>query len=163
MIYDKVDTSKITIGKVNKFKDSEKYLYPIFYNDSELVFTLKNKFFIVDKIRSNNFGKEYIEIKSLLVNEILESIIKKLDIKLFNNNGLQRLTINSDTTIKYDKNLNDLRDKKFKALISFHIPTYYKDKEESKESLQVYVKELVIIEVIDLEIEYDLNKLSLAD
>nr|WOF72285.1 single-strand binding protein [Saccharomycopsis crataegensis] len=158
MIYDKIDNSKLSVGKPNNFKNSSKFLYPIFYEDSDLFFTLKNKFYIIDTVQTNNFNKEFIEIKSKQLDEQINKIAEKFNVSIDDN---KKYVINYKTVIK-DAELNDLRNNRFKALISISIPTYYEDKKDVKTSLQLYIKEIIVLELISSEIEYEMNKLSLA-
>ncbi|GMM38141.1 hypothetical protein DASC09_054800 [Saccharomycopsis crataegensis] len=158
MIYDKIEESKLTVGKPNNFKNSSKFLYPIFYEDSELLFTLKNKFYIVDTVQINNFNKEFIEIKSKQLDEQINKVANKFNVSIDDN---KKYVINDKTVIK-DAKIDDLRNNRFKALISISIPTYYEDKNDVKTSLQLYIKEIIVLELISSEIEYEMTKLSLA-
>nr|WOF72307.1 single-strand binding protein [Saccharomycopsis fibuligera]WOF72333.1 single-strand binding protein [Saccharomycopsis fibuligera]WOF72347.1 single-strand binding protein [Saccharomycopsis fibuligera] len=158
MIYDKVDYSKIEVGTPTKFKDENKYLFPVYYDDSDLVFTLKNKYFIIEGLKTNAFGKDYIEIKSKELKDIINDIVDKLKINVFNESFV-RVNVNDKTII--NKKGQDLYNSSFKALVSIHIPTYYKD--SKKESIQVNAKEIIITEFIKEGIEYDIEKLTLAN
>ncbi|AOA65367.1 MULTISPECIES: hypothetical protein [Bacteria] len=156
MLYDKIDTDLISLGTPKKFKNEEnKSITPVFYNGESLDFSLKNKYVQVEGIEENIYNKEYITIKSKQYGEFISDVCNKLG--AFNPiqfDGSFRAVINDKS--KIDKKLKNAT---FNACISLNIPTVYKDGD--KTTVQVYVKDLVVIKIIeDLEIDFD--KLELA-
>ena len=161
MIYDIIDTSLITIGEKKEFtNDSNKYLVPIYYNDTDLVFTLKNTFFKIDIIQENNYKKQYVLLKSQkLLNEIIK-VCEKFNIKPITE---VRATISNNTLIKNTK--GDILTPEHLAgsdiLAAVVIPTYYVDTNNSY--LQIQLKEGIIIkESEELHIQYDISSLKEA-
>ena len=154
MIYNSINTNNITTGNPKKFnaEDDLKLITPLYYNGADFNFSLKNKYITVEKIEENIYGKDYITIKSKEYSDIIESIVEKLN--LYNPiqpDGTFRATIVSKT--KFNKEIS--KDKSFKACISLSFPTIFKD--ESKTTLQIHLKDVVVTEIIndDLEVDFD--------
>lgn len=156
MIYDKLDTNLLKLGTPKKFNDESenRFITPLYYDGNELDFSLKNKYVKIDGIEENIYGKDYITIKSKQYADVIESIVKKLD--LYNpmqTDGSFRAVINSKTNTS--ENIDKLKNKLFNACISLSFPTTFSD--ENKKTLQIHVKDLVVIKILngDLEIDYD--------
>nr|CAA38624.1 unnamed protein product [Lachancea kluyveri]prf//1712308E ORF 5 [Lachancea kluyveri] len=158
MIYNNIDTDLISLGKAKKFtEEEEKWITPIYYEGESLDFTLKNKYVKINKIEENSYGKKFVTIKSKEYSKIIESISEKLGtVSPISSDGSFRAFINNKTKIN-EKNLDDVS---FNACVSLVFPTIYKDTE--KKTLQIYIKDLVVVEIIKDELEIELDKLSLA-
>lgn len=158
MIYNNIDTDLISLGKAKKFtEEEEKWITPIYYEGESLDFTLKNKYVKINKIEENSYGKKFVTIKSKEYSKIIESISDKLGtVSPISSDGSFRAFINNKTKIN-EKNLDDVS---FNACVSLVFPTIYKDTE--KKTLQIYIKDLVVVEIIKDELEIELDKLSLA-
>lgn len=160
MIYNSIDTKLISLGEPKKFNENEdKWITPIFYDGGSFNFSLKNKYLEINKIEENFYGKDFITIKSKEYNEIIEKIVDYLDVlNPIQSDGSFRATLNSSTKINHE--LGKIRDKTFEGCISLSFPTTYSD--ESKKTLQIYVKDIYITKVLDNDFEVDLNKLEKA-
>nr|CAC08225.1 putative ssDNA binding protein [Schwanniomyces etchellsii] len=159
MIYNTINTDLLKLGNPKKFDNEEKYITPLYYNGSELDFSLKNKFVRIEKIEENSYGKEFVTIKSKEYSDVIETIAKKLDVQSpIQSDGSFRATISSKT--KSSKPLNDLRDKKFTACISLAFSTVYSD--ETRKTLPIQLKDLIIIKIINEDLEIDMDKLEEA-
>lgn len=158
MIYNNIDTDLISLGKAKKFtEEEEKWITPIYYEGESLDFTLKNKYVKINKIEQNSYGKKFVTIKSKEYSKIIDSISEKLGtVSPISSDGSFRAFINNKTKIN-EKNLDDVS---FNACVSLVFPTIYKDTE--KKTLQIYIKDLVVVEIIKDELEIELDKLSLA-
>lgn len=154
LIYDKIDTKLIEVGTPKKFSTEEKWITPIFYNGSDFDFTLRNKYVVIDCIEVNKYGKDYITIKSKQYADVIESICEKLGtINPIQSDGTFRATINANS--KISENIDKIRTSTFNSCVSLSFPTIYSDSSDKK-TLQIQVKNLVVIKVIDtLEIDYD--------
>ena len=160
LVYDKIEPKLILIGKPKKFEnsDEDKFITPLYYNGQSFDFTLKNKYVIINKIEENVYNREFITIKSEEYNKIIESIVKELGVVTpIQTDGSFKAYITSNTKINSD---SDIRNNSFKACFSLSFPTVYSDK--NKKTLQIYVKNLVVIKVIEDELEIDMDKLELA-
>jgi hypothetical protein len=170
MIYDTIETKKITTGTPSYVFGKIKTLTPIYYNNTTLEFTEKNRFVKVNGIELNQYGKKQINIKSRKINEIVMEIINSLeslnDIKIKNpisSDGNIRLNVTKETRIVDNKrrtvNQDTVGSSSFSACISIVVPTFFTD--GNKCSIQLNVGECVIIEIKEsLEIDFDLLKLS---
>nr|CAJ57279.1 putative ssDNA binding protein [Millerozyma acaciae] len=160
MIYNSIDTKLITLGEPKKFNDTEdKWITPLFYNGGSFNFSLKNKYIEINKIEENFYGKDFITIKSKEYNEIIEKIIKHLNVvNPIQADGTFRATLNSKTKINHE--LEKIKDKNFEGCISLSFPTTYSD--ETKKTLQIYVKDIFITKVLDEDLEVELDKLEKA-
>lgn len=159
MIYNNIDANKIATGTTKKFNEVEdlKFITPLYYNGEEFNFALKNKFIKIDKIEENLYGKEYITIRSKEYASAVELIVNKLGIyNPIQTDGSFRANIVNKT--KFSKKVEN--GKSFKACISLKFPTIYKD--ESKTTLQIHLKDVVVTEIFDDELEVDFDKLEEA-
>lgn len=160
MIYNKIDTELISVGTPKKFNETEdKWITPVYYNGSDLELTLKNKYVKIEKVEENIYGKDFITIKSKEYSDLIESITKKLDVyNPIQSDGSFRATINSKT--KISEPLEKIKDKTFNCCISLSMPTTYSD--ENKKTLQIHLKDLIIIKILNEDLEIDYNNLEEA-
>lgn len=161
MIYDKIDTKLLTLGKPKKFSESEdkKFITPLYYSGKQLDFSLKNKYVIIDGIEENNYGKEFITVKSKEYSDVIETIATQLDLQSpVQSDGTFRATINFKT--KCNKSFDDLKNTSFSACISLTFPSTYAD--ESRKTLPIQLKELHVLEILDDKIDFDPVKLKEA-
>lgn len=158
MIYNEIKPEFISLGKSKKFDDEEKWITPVYYNGESFDFTLKNKYVKIDKIEENAYEKQFVTIKSKEYSAIIEKIVDELKTSSpILPDGSFRAFINNKTRISKDKNI---KNNAFTACISLTFPTIYKDTE--KKTLQVYIKDLVVIEVLEDTLEIDFDNLKLA-
>lgn len=165
MIYDKVDTSLISKGERKEIFPS-KYLTPLFYNESFFDVALKNKYIIINHVKTSLFKKDYIDVKSLKFAQIIESIIDTLKISkspIFAD-GVFRANITPNTLVTGKAaSVEEIRAKRFQAIIALSIPTFYED-EDGTSTLQVNVKTIHVHEFVEApELEFDVKKLSLSE
>lgn len=162
MIYDKIEKA-ITLGKKSKFVDEDKWITPVYYDGQSLDFTLRNKYITIESIKENVYNKDFIIIKSKEYAELISQIITAIPqtiISPFMPDGSFRATLTPKTSIKGKYALDDLKNNSFKACISITIPTIYSD--EIKNTIQINLKDIVVIEVISDELEIDMSKLEIA-
>lgn len=158
MLNDKVDTSKIRLGEESVFKDdSSRKIIPIFYENKDLTFTLKNKFFEINKIREDNFGRKYIIIKSKEIVEILNSIISSLD--KFNINKYDTY-VNVFFNKNTDFDFEEVGENSFTACISINVASLFVN--DKNANLNLKINDLIIIE-IKKKLEIDYSKLEIAE
>lgn len=161
MIYDIIDISKITLGEKQPFTNDEtKSLSRVYYNDSDLVFSLKNAYFEIGNIEENNYGKQYVVLNS---QKLLNEISKICDFVGANKITEVRASITPQTKITDvdDKVLSINKLSNSKVLVAVSIPTFYQDNENIY--LQINLKEAVVIsENLNFRIQYDLDSLSQA-
>ncbi len=157
MIYDKIDTKLIKLGKTNKFSgEEEKSITSLYYEDESFEFSFKNKYVKITKIETNAYGKKFVTIKSKLYADIVEKVAKELDaVSPILSDGSFRATINDATSFS-----KDVGEYSFYACVSLYFPSIYKDTE--KTTLQVYLKEVVVTKIIKNNLEVEFDKLSLA-
>lgn len=157
MIYDKIDVSKLSLGKPQEFNNDGKYIVPIFYDGKELNFSLKNKYVTFTKIEKNIFEKKFVAIKSEEYEKIVTAIASKLDCAVPTlGDGSFRATINNKT--KFDKEVNE--NDAFDACVALKFPTIFKD--GSKNTLQINLSEVVVTQIFKSELEVDFDKLEKA-
>lgn len=165
MIYNNIDLSKISTGKQKEIYP-QKFLTPVYYNNTSLDYTLKDKYVIINGIKSTMFKKDYIDIKSKEFTEITNKIISHLNIKkspIFAENVFSA-TINQNTIISgLYSSIDDLRNKRFQAVIVLTIPTIFNDN-NGLTTCQLNVKSIYVHQLVqpdDLSINFE--NLSQAD
>jgi hypothetical protein len=169
MLYNKITKDKIKAGAKNQIKDEDKWITPIVYDGKPLNYTVKNSLVVIDDIEENTYGKKFVVISAEpfkdAVNEAYLAVKNISNSELmspFLPNGSFRAIIDMKTTVgstdsKKKYTIDSLIGKKFTALVSISIPTFYTD--SSKSTLQVRLKDLIVHE-IEEELEYDYNKLT---
>lgn len=158
MIYDEINTKKITLGKEKQFNDENKYITPVYYDGLTFDYALKNKYINIDKIETNTFNKQFITIKSKEYSDAITKIVDTLG--AFNplmTDGSFRATINSKTKIS-----EDVEDNSFNACISLSFPSIFKDKNTDKTTLQIHVRDIIVTKIFKDELEVDFDKLEKA-
>lgn len=155
MLYDKLEKSKITLGKTKEFNGGK--ITPIYYDGGSLDFSLKNKYVKVKGIETNTFNKKFISIKSKEFSDLVDLVSEQVNVPspVFGNGNL-RINVKENSKIKGNTNSEE-----FDACVAINIPTIF-ETSEGKLTIQLNVKELVIIKNYNDELEIDLDKLKLA-
>lgn len=161
MIYDKIDKDLIKLGDKKQFntEDSDKFLTPIYYDNGPFVFSLKNKYFKIEGIEENIYGKDFITIKSKILSDVIKTIADKVGaIDPVQKDGSVRAVFNVKT--KINKDINMIRNNVFDACLSLSFPTIFIDND--KITLQIHLQDLVVIKIIDDSLQIDHDKLEEA-
>lgn len=160
VIYDSINFKLLAASEPVPFTNNkEKKLRNITYDDKELVFSFKNKTYEVDEIHTNNYDKQYIEVKSNQFREFIDSLNKHFGCTTTTN---IRINITPATRI------HDLENKKVTelyndiVLLSISVPTLYED--DKIKTLQLNAREIVVVEKIpNKTLKFDIKNLSLSE
>lgn len=158
MIYDKIDSSLISLGKPKSFNDEDgKTITPVFYSGADLVFTLKNKYVKIEKVETNTYGREFVTVKSQEFSSIISDIAKKVGANdPVQGDGTFKINIVSKT--KFTKKVPE--DLSFEACVSISIPSIFTDGVNT--SLQVHARQFYVTNIYNDDLEVDMSKISLA-
>ncbi|GEQ67835.1 hypothetical protein JCM33374_g1501 [Metschnikowia sp. JCM 33374] len=156
MFYDKIDRTKLSLGKPQDFNDEGKFLIPVYYDGVELNFALKNKYVVIVGIETNVFEKKFITVKSKEYAEVVNDIADQLNCASpIMADGSFRANLNSKT--KFSEEVG--HGSTFNACISLNFPTIFKDK---RTTLQINVRDIFITKIYKDELEVDISKLEKA-
>jgi hypothetical protein len=172
LVYDNINLDLVTLSDNKVTYGENRFIIPIQYSGDELIYNERNKFYKVNGVETNTFGKQQLIIKSKSLANTLNSLVIKLSslsgkpiVSPVLPNGSIRLSINKSSSVRHANTrapCTDLLDGVvFTACISIVIPTIYTS--DDKNTMQVLVRECLIVEFITSELEIDLRKLTPAD